>query len=96
MIWDTDPVEGFDLPDECEPDHVVIYPSGDDDPVTCDYYAVPFLHEGTDPDGTDHYREPSDYDPSDCYADAIADRTDLDLDDIDLNRTIPTFEVDPV
>jgi len=85
---DSDPVQSFDLPEECELDHVAIYPN--DTPEEPDFYAVPFIHEGSDSDGWDHYREPTDFEVTDRYREAVSERADVSLEEIKLTREIPT------
>jgi hypothetical protein len=83
----TDPqVQAFDLPEHCEIDHVVIRESDGTNP----YYAVPFIHRDTWDDGTEWLDEPAEFDVTDAYFQAVKERAEMDIDDVQLRR--PTAE----
>jgi hypothetical protein len=81
---DADPIQSFDLPDDCRHDHVVIYPN--DAPKDPHFYAVPFDYLGTDDDGDDHYEEPFTFEVTEQYREAVSERADVSIDEIKLRR----------
>lgn len=81
---DADPIESHDLPDHPKVDHVVIYPNADPDEPH--FEAVPFVLAGTFEDGTDHYDELAEFDPTPEYREAVLDHTDLDAESIKFDR----------
>lgn len=93
-MFDRKPVQTFDLPETCEVDHVAIHPN--DNPDEPHFEAVPFVHRGTMDDGTDRYHEPSDFTVTDAYRTAVAERADVKIDDLLLEREIATYGFDTV
>jgi hypothetical protein len=91
---DDQPIQSFDLPAECEIDHVAIYPNND--PEGPHFYAVPFILEEENEDGPDWYNEPDDFEVTDEYKNAVAERTDVDIGDIKLTRELEVFGFDSV
>jgi hypothetical protein len=90
-------VDSFDLPADCDPDHVVIYEQ--EDPHQPPYYAVPFDLVDTWEDGTDHYMEPHDFAVTERYRQAVYERTDVDTHHLKLRREFETYtieEADPI
>ncbi len=75
-------IQAFDLPENCEIDHVVIYDDDGDGP----YYAVPFNLVDTWDDGTEVLEEPYHFDVTDAYFQAVKERADMDIDDLKLRR----------
>jgi hypothetical protein len=94
---ETDPADSFDLPGDCDPDHVVIYEQ--EDPYQPPYYAVPFYHVDTWDDGTREMQEPDQFSVTEEYREAVAERAEMDIEDVKLRREIATYtfeEVEPL
>lgn len=89
-----EPVQSFDLPDDLEADHVVIYPN--DNPDESHFEAIPFTH--TDRNGrADFYDEMDSWPTSDKYQRAIAQRADIDIKDIKLKQSsLATYGFDEI
>jgi hypothetical protein len=86
-MWDAEPVQAFHLPDHHAIDRVVIYPT--DGLEDHDFEAVPFVLEAEYDDGRTWYNEPEWFTATDAYREAVADRADMDIDDVLLEREIP-------
>lgn len=94
MITD-EPTDTLDLPEHCDHDHVVIYPNNA--PKDPPFYAVPFDYVGDDDLGNGYYQEPEEFEVTDKYREAVAERSDVDISDVKLERDdLPTDDIDPI
>lgn len=85
----------FDLPDECQHDHVVIYENPD--PYQPPYRAVPFDYVG-EGDVYGYYEEPEEYAITEAYREAVAERATVEIEEIKLRQppTVDPEEIDPI
>lgn len=91
-MWNAEPVEAFHLPDHRPIDRVVIYPA--DDLEDYDFQAVPFVLEAEYDDGRKWFNEPEWFTATDPYRQAVAERADMDVDNVLLERGIPVSGFD--
>ena len=102
-MWDAEPVQAFHLPDHHAIDHVVIYAADDREESVIypadgledhDFEAVPFVLEAEYDDGRKWFNEPEWFTATDPYRQAVAERADMDIEDILLEREIPISNYD--
>jgi hypothetical protein len=95
-MTDREPVDTFDLPDDCQHDHVLIYES--DAVYEPPFRAVPFEYVGDDDLHNGYYQEPEEYAVTEQYREAVAERATVDIEDVKLPQppTVDPEETDPV
>jgi len=88
-VFDAEPVQAFDLPEDLEADRVVVYPNNAaEEPA---FEAVPFVLEDEYEDGRKWYNEPEEFVTTDAYREAVVERADMDRSEVRLERAIPTY-----
>lgn len=85
MARESNHVDAFDLPEGFSVDHVAICETEDE---RFEFEAIPLILEDLLENGRGIYTEPFDFKPTDEYRKAIDERTDLNIEDIRLDRPL--------